>query len=223
MPPVKGSKQKRGLARRREILTAAVDEIARNGFRGRGLKRLAERVGLSEAGLFHHFGNKNELLQEILAERHAQGVERFDRLLSGGGREAVEALPDLMAETIEQPGLSKFTIVMLAESLEPDSYSHDYYVDRHDRFRRNLADLVREAIEDGDSDLEIDPDTAASLAQAVMDGVQGLWILDPDSVDPVEVMQLFCDLLLRGIGSSKPSLAGRSTSGAIETLDQAGD
>jgi len=203
MPPVKGSKQKRGLARRREILAAAVDEIARNGFRGRGLKRLAERVGLSEAGLFHHFGTKNELLQEMLEERHAQGVERFDRLLSGGGRKAVAALPDLMAETIEQPELSKFTMVMLAESYETDSYSHDYYVDRHDRFRRNLSDILREAIEDSESDLDINAETAATLAQAVMDGVQGLWILDPDNVDPVEVMQLCCELLLRGIGSAK--------------------
>lgn len=205
MPAVKGSKQKRGLARRREILTVAVDEIANNGFRRRGLKKLAERVGLSEAGLFHHFGTKNELLQAVLMERHTQGVERFERLLGAGGRTAVEALPALMAETIESPGLSKFSMVMLAESYEPDSHSHDYYVDRNKRFRQDLAKVIEAAQIDSNPDVAIDPAVAATLAQAVMDGVQGLWILDPDNVDPVAVMQLCCELLLRGFNQPPPS------------------
>ena len=216
MPAAKGSKQKRGLARREEILTAAVDEIANNGFRGRGLKQLAERVGLSEAGLFHHFGTKNELLQAILVERHAQGIERFERLFSAGGSQAIEALPAFMDETIEKPGLSKFSLVMLAESYEPDSYSHDHYVENKAHFREGFAELVSEASEGHQSKLAIDPATASALAQAVMDGVQGLWVLDQDSVDPVAVMQLCCDLLLNGLAPAEdasddpPEPAGES-------------
>ena len=181
-------------------MTAAVDEIASNGFRRRGLKRLAERVGLSEAGLFHHFGTKNELLQAILSERHAQGTERFERLLGVGGRKTIEQLPSMMSETIDKPGLSKFSAVMLAESFEPDSYSHDYYVKRNKQFRNDLAKLLEPVIQQSKPALDMDPAVAATLAQAVMDGVQGLWILDPDEVDPVRVMQLCCDLLLCGLG-----------------------
>ena len=196
MPAPKGSKQKRGLARQREILAAAVDEIARNGFRRRGVKQLADRVGLSEAGLFHHFGTKNELLQAILAERHSQGVERFERLLGGGEPDVLENLPDLMAETIEKPGLSKFTIVMMAESFEPDSYSHDYYVERNARFREDLATVIADAAQPSSN---VDAALAAAITQAMMDGVQAMWILDPENVDPIAVMRQWCDLLLAGL------------------------
>src|SRR6476659_5560006 len=65
---VRGSYAK-GIAKREEILTTALDVIARNGYRRTSVKELADAVGLSQAGLLHYFSSKEELFQEVLRKR----------------------------------------------------------------------------------------------------------------------------------------------------------
>jgi AcrR family transcriptional regulator len=200
VPTAKGEKQQRGIERQREIVSAAIEEFGRHGYRRRGLRRIADRIGISEAGLFHHFGTKKDLLLAILAERHAQGLRRHEVHLSPGGVDAVRALPELMAATIEERGLAQFTQVMLAESFEPDSHSHQYYLERNRRVREDFAAILKEAVDQLPDAESVDCDVAATLIQAVMDGVQGLWLLDPDNVDPVATLALLRDLLLHRLG-----------------------
>src|SRR5690349_14098126 len=59
----------KGVAKREEILTRALDVIAREGYRGASVKELADPVGLSQAGLLHYFDSKEELFTEILRKR----------------------------------------------------------------------------------------------------------------------------------------------------------
>ena len=42
-------------ARRREILEAGIEVFSANGFRSGSIRDIAERVGMSQAGLLHHF------------------------------------------------------------------------------------------------------------------------------------------------------------------------
>ncbi len=47
------------------------------GFRGSSLREIAARVGISEAGLLHHFGSKAGFLTATLEERDRRyGVRR---------------------------------------------------------------------------------------------------------------------------------------------------
>jgi len=66
MPPKKGQRQARGLARQDQILDAAFDLFANNGVRQTTIAAVADRVGLSEAGVLHHFTSKEELLLAVL-------------------------------------------------------------------------------------------------------------------------------------------------------------
>jgi AcrR family transcriptional regulator len=59
----------KGIAKREEILTSALDVIARNGYRRTSVRELADAVGLSQAGLLHYFSSKEELFQEIVRKR----------------------------------------------------------------------------------------------------------------------------------------------------------
>src|SRR5690606_19486752 len=59
----------KGVAKREEILTRALEVIAREGYRRASVKELAESVGLSQAGLLHYFGTKDELFVDILRKR----------------------------------------------------------------------------------------------------------------------------------------------------------
>ena len=59
----------KGVAKREEILERALEVIAREGYRGASVKELAEAVGLSQAGLLHYFDSKEELFTEIVRKR----------------------------------------------------------------------------------------------------------------------------------------------------------
>ena len=74
--------------RRTEILAAALDLLKASGFGKLTMKKIASRVGLSEAALYRYFDTKDELIFAI----HGYISDEF----TGGAREIVES-PDLNA------------------------------------------------------------------------------------------------------------------------------
>ncbi len=67
-------------ATRTAILDAALEVFAESGYRAGSLREVAERVGMSEAGLLHHFRSKSALLMAVLDHRDelARALVDFD-------------------------------------------------------------------------------------------------------------------------------------------------
>jgi AcrR family transcriptional regulator len=61
-------------ARRAQILAAAIDTIAALGYGQASLARIAETAGTSKGVILYHFGGKDELMRELVAEVVARGV-----------------------------------------------------------------------------------------------------------------------------------------------------
>src|ERR1700746_1255755 len=61
-------------ARRAQIVAAAIDTIAELGYGQASLARIAETAGTSKGGIIYHFGAKDELIRELVAELVARGV-----------------------------------------------------------------------------------------------------------------------------------------------------
>src|SRR3546814_20254590 len=59
----------KGQARRQQIVDEAMHVFARSGFTSGSLREVAKRVGLTHAGLLHHFASKEELFLEVLRQR----------------------------------------------------------------------------------------------------------------------------------------------------------
>ena len=53
-------------ARRAQIVTAAVDILAEDGFKAASLARIAQRAGISKGLILYHFSSKEELLRQTL-------------------------------------------------------------------------------------------------------------------------------------------------------------
>ncbi|WP_282203750.1 TetR/AcrR family transcriptional regulator [Kitasatospora fiedleri] len=87
----------KGIAKREEILDTALEIVARVGYSRATVRELAQAVGLSQTGLLHYFGSKEQLFVEILRRRDlvdlraatgaATGASgRADGSGAGGGR-----------------------------------------------------------------------------------------------------------------------------------------
>jgi AcrR family transcriptional regulator len=173
----------KGVAKREEILTAALEVIAQHGYRKTSTRELASAVGLSEAGLLHYFGSKEQLFEAVLRARDAADTERFvDRA------DAIEGLSAIVRHNTHVPGLVQLYSTFSAEAGDPQHSAHDYFVERYQNLREALAEGVRARQSAGTISTAADPDKIATLLIAVSDGlqIQSQFSLDAESGDLVD-------------------------------------
>src|SRR5688500_13160874 len=127
MPAIKGKMQDRGVLRRRAILDAAVELMSSRGFRGTSLASVAEAVDLTEAGVLHYFGSKEELLTAVLEEREQTHTPEIMEWASVGGVESIRSLPNLARSIVAEPAFPRMYLVLQAEHLDDDSPTHDWF------------------------------------------------------------------------------------------------
>lgn len=61
--------------KKEEILQAAEEEFARNGYEGANISRIAKRVGVTHVLLYYHFQNKENLFTEVLQRKIEQFIQ----------------------------------------------------------------------------------------------------------------------------------------------------
>ncbi len=168
----------KGVAKREEILEAALAVVAREGWHGASVKELAEAVGLSQAGLLHYFGSKDELFTAILRKRDEVDSRRFGEVTDDPGLERLrEGFVGIVRHNAEVPGLVQLFSRLAVEAGDPAHPAHGYFVERSATLRTMFAQAL--AQRQGELPEGIDPDTAARLLQAVADGMQLQWLQDP--------------------------------------------
>jgi AcrR family transcriptional regulator len=177
----------KGVAKRDEILTTALDVIARNGYRRTSVRELADAVGLSQAGLLHYFASKEELFQEILRKRDELDLAN----VNAAGTVSIDGLIDVVAHNADVPGLVQLYAQLSVEAVDPQHPAHAFFVERYDTVRRELGRLIREEQEAGRIDPDLDPDRTATLFVAAADGLQTQWMLDASIDMPAHIAYLW--------------------------------
>ena len=76
----RAAKPPQSLPTRDRILDAGLELIARYGTTGMSLQLLADQVGLHKSTLFHHFSDKNALIEAVTDRFMAQVIERLEPL-----------------------------------------------------------------------------------------------------------------------------------------------
>jgi AcrR family transcriptional regulator len=182
----------KGIAKREEILTAALEIVARSGYSRATVRELADAVGLSQTGLLHYFGTKEELFTEILKRR--DNVDR-EHYLDGG---SPDGLVDLVRHNAEVPGLVQLYSRFSSEATEPGHPAHEYFRERYRLAREVLTTEVDRLQSVGDLPASIDTERLVVIVFALIDGLQMQWMFDP-SVDMADHVAYFWELI-QGVG-----------------------
>lgn len=161
-------------ARRADILRTALEAFSVKGFQGSSLREIADAAGLSQAGVLHHFGSKEALLAAVLAEKDALDVARFS---DAGGLRILDALREVVAHNLSQPGLIRLFTTLSAEAINEDHPAHEYFQVRYAAARQLVAASLTSGKATGDVSPDLDVDLAASTVLAMMDGLQMQWLL----------------------------------------------
>lgn len=120
----------KGVARRRQILDAALDAYGESDRRIPSLRQIADRVGLSEKGLTHYFGSRDELLVAVLAARDAAGA-----LAGSAPEDFLETARQVITHNTRTPGLVRLFVDMAAAAVDPDHAAHSFFVERTARMQ----------------------------------------------------------------------------------------
>ncbi len=125
----------KGIAKREEILTVALELVAQQGFRRTSIKDIADAVGLTQAGLLHYFDSKDELWVEILRRR-----DEHDNAQDWNASNPAELLAAVVRHNAEVPGLVQmFVNLSAAAATDPEHPAHEYFRQRYDFTRADMT------------------------------------------------------------------------------------
>lgn len=193
------------LVRRREILDAAVDIFGAKGFAGGTLQEIADQVGMTHAGILHHFGSKEQLLLAVLAHRDATDVAHLDGQHIPDGMPLFRHLVQTAFQNADRGGIVQAYAVLSAESVTDDHPGRPYFEERYATLRAEVAEAFAVVCaERGIDDPQQVADASAAIL-AVMDGLQVQWLLDRRSIDLGRASQFAIEAIVSAVLSPQSS------------------
>ena len=184
----------KGEERRRQILDTATKLFAKGGFNTVSLADIAEQVGITQAGLLHHFPSKSDLLMGMLEQRdnlylanetkrRASGANYFDSFL--------QALRD----NEEHPEMVQLFTILSSESLVEGNPANQWFKQRYQRIVSVATEEIAQII---DTDKLPDGVSVEDIARGVIalaDGLRLQWLMDKSSVDRASTIAKFIAML----------------------------
>ncbi|MGO9070459.1 TetR/AcrR family transcriptional regulator C-terminal ligand-binding domain-containing protein, partial [Mycobacterium sp.] len=188
-----GVSHRRGEHVRQNVLAAALEELAANGFDGATVAGVAKRSGVHETTVYRRWVTRENLLVAALLERSADAIPAPD---TGSTREDLLAM---VRGVIAYVGSAEGTAVLRAALLPVD----DAYAGAREAFwaRRldALSPVVTRGIERGDVRADID---ARLLLEMLVAPIHGRLLLTGEPVDDDFAQQLV-DQALSGAASAR--------------------
>jgi len=176
-------------------VAAAAAVYAEAGYDGASLREIAKRAGISHTGLLHHFPSREALLAAVLEERDRRDAER-GRPHPASDAGALCELLELAAHNRRHPGIVELYVRMAAEAVTADHPAHAYFTGHYRAAREYARSSFAALAAAGELRAGADPESAAVMFIALMDGLQVQWLTNPDEVDIVGPLHAFLRLVL---------------------------
>jgi TetR/AcrR family transcriptional regulator len=137
--------------RREQILDAATQLFARQGFQGTTTKQISEQTGVTEALIFRHFASKDDLYWAVIERKikAAPPGEHMRERLSAGGSD-LEVLSGVATQILERRAKDQtLSRLLLYSALENHRLSHRFFRTYVAECYEVLAEYIRGRIAEG--------------------------------------------------------------------------
>lgn len=177
----------KGEKRREELLDAALQVFSLEGYSGASVAQVAAIVGISVAGLLHHFPSKISLLMGVLDRRDKANSRiaeevRADKSLTG----LLGSLRAINRSNATAPGVVRAFTILNAESLVEGHPAWSWFQDRYELIYGKLIEQFTDLVNAEEVRADVDLPGLVQEILAMMDGLQVQWLRFPEKVDLVE-------------------------------------
>ncbi|WP_138275861.1 TetR/AcrR family transcriptional regulator [Rhodoluna limnophila] len=167
----------KGNAKREEILTKAVEAFGKTGYHATSMREIAAACDLSQAGLLHHFPNKEAVLLALVERREQSQHEAADEHRKVSGSTWQEASLQAQKRNEEESALTRLWANLVGEATDPNFPAHEYFLERYRKSRTSFALDI--ANDHGRTTPNQEDQLQAAIIIAIWDGLQTQWLLDP--------------------------------------------
>ena len=177
--PIKRRAPRRSYSQGREsqdlILETALEVIQRKGYSATSLRDIAAEVGMTQAGLLHHFGTKENLLAEVLRQRDI--VNR--RILAAQPGDEPTSIRVARHNT-HLPGLVHLYASLQAAAADPAHPAHEFFLRRDTELHGVMTRDIQARQREGSFPADADAASVARVFLAISDGLQAQWGVNPE-------------------------------------------
>lgn len=174
----------KGTKKREEILQAALRLFASDPGGGPSLREIAQAVGLTQAGVLHHFESKEHLYTEVLAARNASSA------VPHLGKDPFRIMVGITDHNSHVPGLGHLFATMSVAAVSKDHTAHDFFQGHYSMIRGHIEPYLKELQRNSELDPALDAQKVTTMLIALLDGLQIQFLYDKrvNMVDHLEYM-----------------------------------
>lgn len=188
---------------RADLLAAAAEVFARNGYHGTSVDMVAEAAGYTKGAVYSNFSSKEELFLALLEERLEDSLSSMQQVLD---ESAPEDRPEAFGRRRHEIAQWEPQWFMLEAEFELYAARNPDVRERVAARQRQTRSVIEEALRQHIDDLGLtaayDLDKLAKLIVSAGDGMSLMALNDPQ-VDTGELMQILLEVLARG--ATQPS------------------
>lgn len=188
--------------RQQQILEAAIRVFAEHGFHDARMEDIAKESGLSKGAVYLYYKSKDAIIATLLRTMFTWMMRGFRTTIEGGGTatERLQAMMGMFADEVDRmavamPILLEFYALAARQASVREFFAHVY-----EEFRDDLANLIREGIENGKF-RAVDPEEVALTFLALTEGLTLIWAMNPRGLVWREHANAALRLLLDGLGA----------------------
>ena len=163
--------------RRDRILAAAEKVFEAHSYAAATMDAVAAEAGVAKGSIYNYFESKHDLFAQIFKEMTAGEMASADELLatSASAAEKLAALLDYWSARLEEyQRMGRLVLEFWATAAREGQQGEmtPMFREFYGRSRGMVAAILTEGAESGEFNRELDPQLAASLILAILDGVQ---------------------------------------------------
>ncbi len=188
-------------ARRKQIIDAALQTIAEQGYTQTSFAEIAKGLGITKGLIAYHFNGKHDLITSaihtILNQQGAYIKKRVDD--SETAFDKLRAYTQASFEYIEQNRPHFVALVDLWGSFTSAEEKQAFSQTAYDPCRAHLQKIFRIGRE-REEFCDFEPQTMSAIIQGSIDGVMLQWVFAPDAVDLKAASQELVELFSWRVG-----------------------
>lgn len=192
------------------ILSHALDAFSENGFHGTTVRDLARRVGVTVPSLYYHHENKEAVLVTLLDYSIRELTARIDAAIA-----EVDAAGSADAQILRFANAVRAMVLTMTyrakrsaldselRHVSPDNRRH--YAANRKHIELITTDLVRDGVEHGD--FQLDVDEIDETVRGLLGMFQSIprWFRLDGPLTPEQVADRYTAIALRAVGLNKPA------------------
>ena len=183
------------------VLTVAVELFNEQGYDRTSMRDLADRLGIAKSAIYHHVAGKEELLRLAL-DRALAGLSAATdraRVLPAPAIERLEYLVRRSVEVLE----AESPYVTLLLRVRGNTDVERAALDQRRAFDRFVAELVAQAVADGDIQPDVDAMVTARLLFGMVNSVVE-WYHPARRADMRPLADAICAMAFDGLRTRPP-------------------